>query len=99
MTLKLYEKDKLIQRCFFQKIKSLWGGAYKTRINRPGQIGIVTISIKIPEFNYGKSILDNSKRDKIFIVGIGALTPLSKTTPHSFLSSALKSTNCPSSPF
>ena len=31
--LRLYEKDKLAQRQFFQKAKPLWGGAYKNRIH------------------------------------------------------------------
>ena len=36
--LRLYEKDKLVQREFFQKAKPLWGGTYKTRIHQPGQL-------------------------------------------------------------
>ena len=36
--LRLYEKDKLAQRYFFQKAKSLWGVAYKNRIHQPGQL-------------------------------------------------------------
>ena len=36
--LRLYEKDKLVQREFFQKAKPLWGGTYKNRIHQPGQL-------------------------------------------------------------
>ena len=36
--LRLYEKDKLAQRYFFQKAKSLLGAAYKNRIHQPGQL-------------------------------------------------------------
>ena len=36
--LRLYEKDKLVQRYFFQKAKPLWGSAYKNRIHQPGQL-------------------------------------------------------------
>ena len=36
--LRLYEKDKLVQREFFQKAKPLWGGTYKNRIHEPGQL-------------------------------------------------------------
>ena len=36
--LRLYEKDKLARRQFFQKAKPLWGGAYKNRIHQPGQL-------------------------------------------------------------
>ena len=38
MILGLYGKDKLVQRQFFQKAKSLWGGAYKHRTQQPGQL-------------------------------------------------------------
>ena len=36
--LRLYEKDKLVQRSFFQKAKALWGSAYKNIIHQPGQL-------------------------------------------------------------
>ena len=36
--LRLYEKDKLAQRSFFQKAKPLWGGVYKNRIHQSGQL-------------------------------------------------------------
>ena len=36
--LRLYEKDKLVQREFFQKAKPLWGGTYKNRIHQSGQL-------------------------------------------------------------
>ena len=36
--LRLYKKDKLVQREFFQKAKPLWGGTYKNRIHQPGQL-------------------------------------------------------------
>ena len=36
--LRLYEKNKLVQRSFFQKVKPLWGSAYKNRINQAGQL-------------------------------------------------------------
>ena len=36
--LRLYEKDKLVQRQFFQKAKPLWGGGYKNIIHQPGQL-------------------------------------------------------------
>ena len=32
--LRLYKKDKLVQREFFQKAKPLWGGTYKNRIHQ-----------------------------------------------------------------
>ena len=38
MILRLYEKDKLVQREFFQKAKPLWGGTYKNRIHQSGQL-------------------------------------------------------------
>ena len=57
------------------------------------------IATRILEFNFGKSILDNSKWDKIIIVGIGVPTPrLKNTTPSFFPSPPLKPTNCPSAP-
>ena len=36
--LRLYEKDKLVQRKFFQKAKPLWGSPYKNIIHQPGQL-------------------------------------------------------------
>ena len=36
--LRLYEKDKLVQRQLFQKAKPLWGSAYKNRTHQPGQL-------------------------------------------------------------
>ena len=36
--LRLYEKDKLVQREFFQKAKPLWVGTYKNRIHQSGQL-------------------------------------------------------------
>ena len=36
--LRLHEKDKLVQRSFFQKAKALWSSAYKNRIHQPGQL-------------------------------------------------------------
>ena len=32
--LRLHERDKLVQREFFQKAKPLWGGTYKNRIHQ-----------------------------------------------------------------
>ena len=51
--------------------------------------GIATISIKILEFNFGKPIFDNSKQDKIIIVGIGLSTPAQKHHPSFLLSPPL----------
>ena len=45
MILRLYEKDKLAQR-FFQNTKPLWGGAYKGRINQPGQLELSEFPLK-----------------------------------------------------
>ena len=59
MILRLYEKDKLAQR-FFQKAKSLGGGAYKNRIHHIAQLELSPFP-----FNFGKSILDNCKWGKI----------------------------------
>ena len=36
MTIQL--NDNLTQREFFQKAKPLWAGAYKNRIDQPGQL-------------------------------------------------------------
>ena len=44
--LRLYEKDKLVQREFFQKAKPLWGGTYKNRIHQPGQLEQSQFSLK-----------------------------------------------------
>ena len=51
---RLYEKDKLAQRQFFQKAKHLWGGGYKNRIHQPGQLDQSQFPIK-----YLKLILVN----------------------------------------
>ena len=44
--LRLYEKDKLVQREFFQKAKPLWSGTYKNRIHQPGQLEQSQFSLK-----------------------------------------------------
>ena len=36
--LRLFEKDKLVKRYFFQKAKPLWAGANKNRTHQPGQL-------------------------------------------------------------
>ena len=63
MILRLYEKDKVAQR-FFQKAKPLWVGAYKNSIHQPGQLELSQFLLKYL-VNFDKSILDNSKWDKI----------------------------------
>ena len=45
MILRLYEKDKLAQR-FFQKAKSLGGGAYKNRIHHIAQLEFSPFPLK-----------------------------------------------------
>ena len=44
--LRLYEKDKLVQREYFQKAKHLWAGTYKNRIHQPGQLEQSQFSLK-----------------------------------------------------
>ena len=66
-------------------------------------LGIVTISIKILEFNFGKSVHDNYKWGKIIIVGIG-FQPLAWKKPSPLSCQALpppppiEPTNWPSPP-
>ena len=49
----------------FSKSQALWVGAYKNRINEPGQIEWSQFSMKILGVKFGNSILDNSYWDKI----------------------------------
>ena len=46
-------------------MQALWAGAYKNRIDQPGQIEWSKFSIKILGVNFGISILYNSNWEKI----------------------------------
>ena len=58
---------KLYKDAFISKVKSqvLWAGAYKSKIDQPGQMEWSQFSIKYLGVNFGNSILDNSNWDKI----------------------------------
>ena len=49
---------------FFKK-PNFYGVVHRKQNSSPRVTGVVTISIKIFEVNFGKSVLDNSKWDKI----------------------------------
>ena len=47
------------------KSQALWAGAYKNRIDQPGQMELPQFSIKILGVNFGNSILDSFNWDNI----------------------------------
>ena len=62
--LKLYE-DAFSSKIKLSKSQDLWDGAYKNRIDEPGQVKWLQFSIKKLGVNFGYSILDNSNWNKI----------------------------------
>ena len=58
-------KYKLAQKIIFSKSQAFMSWCLQKQNWSTRATGIVTISIKILEVNFGKSILDNSKWDKI----------------------------------